>query len=80
MNTVKEQLHNVIEKLSDAEANTILKLVENVHRKETLDDSLQSLRSSSIKIPNTSSQKFHYVEPASALGKSASQQLIEDRR
>ncbi|MBM4166262.1 MAG: hypothetical protein FJ218_04985 [Ignavibacteria bacterium] len=79
MNTVKENLHNAIEQLSEEEASAVLTLVERVHQKESIDETIRTLRSSSLKLPQTP-QKFQYVEPVSASGKSASQQLIDDRR
>ena len=81
MNTVKELLRHMIERMSDAEAHQLLEFVQ--HLQHRCDDSLTLKRLATdpaFKVPGNGARDFHVVAPIHGKGIAASKLLVDDRR
>jgi hypothetical protein len=81
MNSVKELLQHMIERMSEAEAYQLLEFAQHLgHRR---DDSLTLKRLATdpaFKVPGSGTQDFHIVTPIHGRGIAASRLLVDDRR
>ena len=81
MNSVKELLQHMIERMSDAEARQLLELAQHLQHRR--DDSLTLKRLAAdptFKVPGSGAKNFHVVEPIYGKGIAASKLLVDDRR
>jgi hypothetical protein len=81
MNSVKELLQHMIERMSEAEAYQLLEFAQHLgHRR---DDSLTLKRLATdpaFKVPGSGMRDFHIVTPIHGRGMAASRLLVDDRR
>ena len=81
MNSAKELLQHMIERMSEAEAHQLLEFAQHLwHRR---DDSLTLTRLATdpaFKVPRSGAQDFHSVAPIHGRGMAASRLLVDDRR
>jgi hypothetical protein len=81
MNSVKELLQHMIERMSDAEASQLLEFAQ--HLRHRRDDSLTLKRLATdpaFKVPGSGARDFHIVTPIHGRGMAASRLLVDDRR
>lgn len=81
MNSVKELLQHMIERMSDAEASQLLEFAQHLWHKR--DDSLTLKRLATdpaFKVPGSGEQDFHIIAPIHGRGVAASRLLVDDRR
>ena len=81
MNSVKELLQHMIERMSDAEAHQLLEFAQ--HLRHRRDDSLTLKRlatDAAFQVPGSGAQDFHIVAPIHGKGRAASRLLVDDRR
>ena len=81
MNSVKELLQHMIERMSDAEARQMLEFAQ--HLRHGRDDSLtlKSLATDpAFKVPGSGARDFQAVAPIHGRGMAASRLLVDDRR
>ena len=81
MNSVKELLQYMIERMSDVEARQLLEFAQ--HLRHRGDDSLTLQRLASdpaFKMPGSGARDFQVVEPIHGKGTAASRLLADDRR
>jgi hypothetical protein len=81
MNSVKELLQQMIERMSDAEARQLLEFAQHLeHRRE---DSLTLKRLATdpaFTVPGSGAKDFHVVAPIHGKGMAASRLLVDERR
>ena len=81
MNSRKELLRPMIERMSDAEARQLLEFAQ--HLRHRRDDSLTLKRLAAdltFKVPGSGAKDFHVVAPIHGKGMAASRLLVDDRR
>src|SRR5262249_24574221 len=81
MNSVKELLQQMIERMSDVEARQLLEFGEHLQHRR--DDSLTLTRLAAdpaFKVPGSGARDFHSVAPIHGKGLAASRLLVDDRR
>ena len=81
MNSVKELLQHMIERMSDAEASQLLEFAQ--HLRHRRDDSLTLKRLATdpaFKVPGSGARDFYVVAPIHGKGMAASRLLVDDRR
>ena len=81
MNSVKELLQHLIERMSDAEARQMLEFAQHLQHRR--DDSLTWERLATdpaFKVPGNGVGAFRVVEPVQGKGIAASKLLVDDRR
>jgi len=81
MNSVKELLQHMIERMSDAEARQLLEFAQ--HLRHRRDDSLTLKRlatDQAFKVPGSGARDFSIVAPIHGRGMAASRLLVDDRR
>ena len=81
MNSVKELLQHMIERMSDAEVRQLLEFAQ--HLQHGHDDSLTLKRLATdpaFKVPGSGTRDFHIVTPIHGRGMAASRLLVDDRR
>jgi hypothetical protein len=81
MNSVKELLQHIIERMSDAEAHQLLEFAQ--HLRHRRDDSLTLKRLATdpaFKVPGNEVGAFRVVKPVQGKGIAASKLLVDDRR
>ena len=79
MNSVKELLQHMIERMSDAEAHQLLEFAQ--HLRHRRDDSLTLKRLATdpaFQVPGSGAQDFHIVAPIHGKGMAASRLLVDD--
>jgi hypothetical protein len=80
MNSVKELLQQVIERMSDVEARQLLECAQHLRHKR--DDSLTLKRLAidpPFKVPGNGARGFQVVAPIHGKGMAASRLLVDDR-
>ncbi len=81
MTPVKELVREALERLSDDEANEILRYVREIEDRRSAAATLRRLaQSPSLSVPLSDPPTFESFEPILATGRPASEILIEDRR
>jgi hypothetical protein len=81
MNSVKELLQDMIERMSDAEARQLLEFAQHLQHRR--DDALTLKRLATdpaFKVPASGAQDFHVVAPIHGKGMAASRLLVDERR
>ena len=81
MNSVKELLQHIIERMSDAEVRQLLEFAQHLQHRH--DDSLTLKRLATdlaFKVPGSGARDFHVVEPVHGKGMAASRLLVDNRR
>jgi hypothetical protein len=81
MNSLKELLRQMIERMSDAEARQLLEFAQ--HLRHRRDDSLTLKRLATdpaFKVPGSGARDFYVVAPIHSKGMAASRLLVDDRR
>ncbi len=81
MNSVKELLQHMIERMSDAEASQLLEFAQ--HLRHRRDDSLTLKRLATdpaFKVLGSGAWDFQVVAPIHGRGMAASRLLVDDRR
>jgi hypothetical protein len=81
MNSVKELLQHMIERMSDTEARQLLEFAQHLQHRR--DDSLIWKRLTTdpaFKVPGNEVVAFRVVEPVQSKGIVASKLLVDDRR
>ena len=81
MNSVKELLQHIIERMSDAEVRQLLEFAQHLQHRH--DDSLTLKRLATdpaFKVPASGARDFHIVAPIHGRGMAASRLLVDDRR
>lgn len=81
MPSTRDQVREVLDRLTDDEANEILLLLRQIEQRRRNRASMPQLAGDpSIRIPHPEVSGFRPVTPILALGRRASAILIEDRR
>jgi hypothetical protein len=81
MNSVKELLQHMIERMSDVEVRQLLQFAQYLRHRR--DDSLTLERLATdptFKVPGSGAQDFHIIAPIHGRGMAASRLLADDRR
>jgi hypothetical protein len=81
MNSVKELLQHIIERMSDAEVRQLLEFAHHLQHRH--DDSLTLKRLATdpaFKVPGSGARDFPVVEPIHGKGMAASRLLVDNRR
>ena len=81
MNSVKDLLQDMIERMSEAEAHQLLEFAQ--HLRHRRDDSLTLKRLATdpaFKVPGGGARDFHIVAPIHGRSMAASRLLVDDRR
>jgi hypothetical protein len=81
MNSLKELLRPMIERMSDAEARQLLEFAQHLQHRRDNSLTLQRLATDpTFKVPGSGAKNFHVVEPIYGKGIAASKLLVDDRR
>jgi hypothetical protein len=80
MNSVKELLQHMIERMSDAEARQLLEFAQHLHHRRDNSLTLQRLTTDpTFKLPENGVGPFRVAEPVPSKGIAASKLLVDDR-
>ena len=81
MNSVKELLQHMIERMSDAEAHQLLEFAQHLRHRRDDSLTLECLATDpAFKVPESGAQDFPIVAPIHGRGMAASRLLVDDRR
>ncbi len=81
MSAVKEELHAVVEGLTDEDAARLLRVVGEMRVADEQADLLEALRAiPGVTVPDRWPPRFREVEPVVVAGEPASEMLMRDRR
>ena len=81
LSAVKEELHSLVEGLTDEEASRLLEMARELRVADEQAALLDTLRAiPGVTVPEPWPARFRDVEPVVVAGKPASEVLIEDRR
>ena len=81
MNSVKELLQQMIERMGDAETRQLLEFAQHLPLKRDDSLTLTSLATDpTFKVPGSGAKDFHVVQPIYGKGMAASRLLVDDRR
>jgi hypothetical protein len=81
MNSVKELLQHLIERMSDAEARQLLEFAQHLqHRGDDLLTLKRLATDPAFKVPRHELRAFGVVTPVQGKGIAASKLLVDDRR
>ena len=81
MNSVKESLRHMIERMSDEEARQMLEFAHRLQQRCGVSFTLKRLATDPVfKMPGSDVGAFHAVEPMYGKGIAASRLLVDDRR
>ena len=81
MNSVKELLQHMIERMSDAEVRQLLEFAQHLQHRRDDSLTLKCLTTDlTFKVPGSGARDFHIVAPIHGRGMAASRLLVDDRR
>ena len=81
MNSVKELLQHMIERMSDAEAYRLLEFAQHLqHRRDDLLTLKRLATDPAFKVPGNGVGAFRVIEPVQGKGIAASKLLVDNRR
>ncbi|MBM4084131.1 MAG: hypothetical protein FJ272_05025 [Planctomycetes bacterium] len=81
MGSVKESIHDAIDRMSDEEARRLLEFVKGLRKKTRVSATLRRLAEDpAFSVPPQRNGGFRAVKPVQGKGVPASRLLVEDRR